>query len=176
MLISSLMCFARFWVNIGCASLLGGGGWFGWADLNVLWTILDCRAFSGMVMGRDGLTAKESGRETEREVNTKSVVQNNTLVPLLQNVRSEDPPHQLAGLDAGNYCCSYKSWDKYTLSRGSLLCVACCSVCNQDQNGIKQSISILLGSQGIKVTSELQKLTDQQTKEVWHPFCPFNHC
>ena len=60
-------------------------------------------------MGRDGLTAKESGRETEREVNTKSVVQNNTLVPLLQNVRSEDPPHQLASLDAGNYYCSYKS-------------------------------------------------------------------
>ena len=37
---------------------------------------------------------------------------------------------------------------------------------------IEASRSILLASQEIKVTSELQKLPDQQTKEVWHPFFP----
>ena len=52
----------------------------------------------------------------------------------------------------------------------SFLCLACSSVCNQDQNEMKQSRSILLASQEIEDTSELQKLPDQQTKEVWHPF------
>ena len=37
---------------------------------------------------------------------------------------------------------------------------------------IEASRPILLASQEIKVTSELQKLPDQQTKEVWHPFFP----
>ena len=108
----------------------------------------------------------------EREVKTKSLVQNNTLVPLW----SEDPRYQLAASsDAGNCCCSFKSWRKFTLSRSSLLCVAHCSVCNQDQNGTKQSTSILLTSQWINVF-ELQKITDQQTNELWHPFSIFNHC
>ena len=91
-----------------------------------------------------------SGDETscgrEKEVKIKSLVQNNTLVPLLHNLSSEDTCHQLAASsDAGNYCCSCKKL-KFTLSKGNLLCVACCSICNQDKNGVKQSTSILLVS------------------------------
>ena len=45
-----------------------------------------------------GLETRLVVGERESEVKTKSLVQNNTLVPLLQNVRSEDSRHQIAGV------------------------------------------------------------------------------
>jgi len=63
-------------------------------------------------------------------------------------------------------------------TRGSHTHVACRSVCDWDQNGIKRSTSLLGADQGIKINSERLTSTDQctfsDTKEVWLHFCPWN--
>ena len=66
-------------------------------------------------------------------------------------------------------------------TRGSHIDVACRSVCDRDQNGIKRSTFFLGADQGIKTNSQRLKSTDQCT--FWHflrylagmaTFCPLN--
>ena len=45
-------CSGSLSSNLGHASLLDGGEWFGWADLNVLENLSDEGGFSGVVLGR----------------------------------------------------------------------------------------------------------------------------
>ena len=51
---------------------------------------------------------------------------------------------------------------KHLIARVSHLYVSCRSVCDRDQNWIKQSKPFLRVNQGIKVTSKLQKSKDQE--------------
>ena len=57
---------------------------------------------------------------------------------------------------------------QYWVSRGSHLYVLCRSVCNRDQNWIKRSKPFRGADQGIKVTSELLKINNQEhTAAIW---------
>ena len=119
---------------------------------HIMWYVCNCHLVKGLskyiLMEPLGANDKKLvwgwNSLWEKEVKTKSLVQNNTLVPLLQNLRSEDPRHQLAASsDAGNYCCSYKKL-KFTLSRVISYVLPVAAFATRIKNGIKQSTSILL--------------------------------
>jgi len=58
---------------------------------------------------------------------------------------------------------SASPWRDCTMARGGHIDVACRSVCDQDQNGIKRSTFFLGADQGIKTNSERLKSSDQCT-------------
>ena len=57
--------------------------------------------------------------------------------------------------------CASENWSDDT--RGSHIDIACRSVCDRDQNGIKRSTFFLGADQGIKTSSERLKSSDQRT-------------
>jgi len=62
----------------------------------------------------------------------------------------------------------------YNYSRGSHIHIACRSVCNQDQNGIKQSTFFIRVDQGFKTNSEGLISTDQviYSRMRWRSLIP----
>ena len=63
-------------------------------------------------------------------------------------------------------------------ARGSHMRIACRSICDWDQNGIKRSTFFIGANQGIKTNSERLVSTNQHTfsntKEAWLRICPLN--
>jgi len=69
-----------------------------------------------------------------------------------------DGTHKLPG------CFTSFKWPGKEITAGSShIDVACRSVCDRDQNGIKRSTFFLAADQGIKTNSERLKSTDQRT-------------